>query len=96
MGSCFCFNTKKSALAKKGSEVLESTTTINQVEKERKNAPILKTVSDSSKFGGMEEKENKLRKALEEERRISREGGKMVRFVTQEKLPARNNYIDAN
>lgn len=75
--SCFCFKAKKSLA--KSNEILVSTSKSNHREQEKKDV-ILKA---SSTFGVMEQ-ESKLKKALEEERRISREAGKMVRFVTQE------------
>ncbi|CAL0314223.1 unnamed protein product [Lupinus luteus] len=75
---CFCFSTNKSVVARnsKSNGVLSAE---DKIEEEKKDV----IVKDCRTFGVIE-KENKLKKALEEERRISKEGRRMVRFATLE------------
>ena len=74
MRSWFCFNPKKTFV--ESTDVLASPS--NHVEQKNKDAIL----TCSSAFR-VKEHESKLKKALQEERRMSREAGTMVKFVTQ-------------
>lgn len=76
-GCCFCFSTKKSSVARNGksSGVLSS----ENVEW-GKNDEIL---SDISTFS-VKAQERRLKKALEDEERVSKEAERVVQWVKQE------------
>lgn len=74
---CFCFSTKKSVARNgKSNGVLSS----DQVELWGKNDEIL---SDMSTFS-VKEQERRLKKALEEEEKVSKEAERVAQWVKQE------------
>ncbi|KAE9613230.1 hypothetical protein Lalb_Chr05g0215321 [Lupinus albus] len=85
---CFCFSTKKSVVRRndKSSEVLSAE---NHVEWGN-NDEIL---SDMSTFSAKEQ-EKRLKKALEEEKRVSIEAERVVQWVKQESARIDSSTID--
>ena len=89
LACCFCFSTKKSSYAKKSKSingVLGSDHT-----EWPKNDEIL---SDLSTFS-VKEQERRLKKALEEEEKVSKEAEKMVKWVKQESARIDDSAIEA-